>query len=92
MTKVKRVVLDVLKPHTPNALEFATALAEQRAGYRVKLTVIEVDEQTETVTVVIEADDIQFEAIAERILAMGGSVHSIDEAEVVSEPVASDVS
>ena len=85
MSKVKRIMLDVLKPHTPNALEFAAAIAEQGAGYRVKLTVVEVDEKTESVRVIVEGDAIQFEQIAAIISDMGGSVHSIDEAEVVSE-------
>ena len=30
MVHLKRVVLDVLKPHTPNALEFTTAIAEMK--------------------------------------------------------------
>ena len=84
MVLVKRLVLDVLKPHTPNSLEFARALAEQGAGYHVKFTVVEVDENTETVVIVIEADDIQFDAIANTINQLGGSLHSIDEVEVVN--------
>lgn len=84
MVTVKRLVLDVLKPHTPNSLDFARALAEQGAGYQVKFTVLEVDENTETVVIVIEGEDIQFEAIAETITKLGGSLHSIDEVEVIN--------
>lgn len=84
MVLVKRLVLDVLKPHSPNSLDFATALAEQGAGYAVKFTVVEVDENTETVIIVIEAEDIRFDDIAESINRLGGSVHSIDEVEVVN--------
>lgn len=84
MIYVKRIVLDVLKPHQPNGLEFTSAIAEQSPGARVKLTVIEVDEQTETVIIVIEGQDLRYNEITEAISNMGGTVHSIDEVEVES--------
>ncbi len=82
MTRTKRLVLDVLKPHQPNALEFSAALAELGPDYRVLLTVIEVDKKTESTTLVIEGDDLDFTALREAIEQMGASVHSIDEVEV----------
>jgi len=84
MITVKRVVLDVLKPHHPNALEFAKAIAGQGGDYRVQLTVVEMDEKTETIEVTVEGDDIQFDGILETITTMGGSLHSIDEVEVIA--------
>jgi hypothetical protein len=84
MIYVKRIVLDVLKPHQPNGLEFTSAIAEQSPGARVKLTVIEVDEQTETVVIDIEGQDLRYNDITEAISNMGGTVHSIDEVEVES--------
>ena len=84
MINVKRIVVDVLKPHQPNGLEFTSAIAEQSPGARVKLTVIEVDEQTETVVIDIEGQDLRYNEITEAISTMGGTVHSIDEVEVES--------
>ena len=84
MINVKRIMLDVLKPHQPNSLEFTSAIAEQSPGASVKLTVIEVDEQTETVIIVIEGQDLRYNEITEAISTMGGTVHSIDEVEVES--------
>ena len=84
MISVKRIVLDVLKPHQPNGLEFTSAIAEQSPGARVKLTVTEVDEQTETVVIVIEGEGLRYNEITEAISSMGGTVHSIDEVEVES--------
>ena len=52
----ERLVLDVLKPHQPNALVFSQNLAATGAGYRVQLTVSEVDEHTETLRIVIAGD------------------------------------
>ena len=82
MHHIRRLVLDVLKPHQPNALEFAATLADLGADYRVKLTVLEVDEKTETISLVVEGQDIQFQAIIDTITQLGASMHSIDEVEV----------
>ncbi len=84
MSLIKRVVLDVLKPHHPNALEFASAIADAHAGCRVRLTVLEVDEKTETVTLVVESGDVPYQELVETIQDLGGSVHSIDEVEVIN--------
>lgn len=85
MVSVKRIVLDVLKPHQPNALEFSRAIAEVGADYRVYLTVCEVDEHTETLIVEVEGSAIDFDAVQAAIHTLGGSLHSIDEVEVLSE-------
>ncbi|MDR4518974.1 MAG: DUF211 domain-containing protein [Nitrosomonas sp.] len=83
MVKVKRMVLDVLKPHQPNGLEFASVLAEHCLDCHIKYSVVEVDEQTETTVLVIEGDHIQFDVVLETINSMGATIHSIDEVEVV---------
>lgn len=82
MSKTIKLVLDVLKPHLPNALEFSLALANLGADYHVKLTVTEVDKKTESTIVTIEGGDIRFDEIKNAIEKMGASVHSIDEVEV----------
>ena len=70
----------------PNVLEFASAIADKHSGCRVKITVTEVDEKTETTVISIESDDIPYEAIVETITSLGASVHSIDEVEVSLPP------
>lgn len=82
MALVKRLVLDVLKPHQPSVLEFARTIASAGLQCRVRITVLEVDENTETIQVVVEGDRIDFEAIQSSISELGGSLHSIDEVEV----------
>ncbi|HID46135.1 MAG TPA: hypothetical protein EYP34_10310 [Chromatiaceae bacterium] len=89
MAQIKKLVLDVLKPHKPNALEFAVALADLSSQLKVRLTVAEVDEKTESTIVFIEGGDVDYEAIAERITRLGGSIHSIDEVEVIGTGEAS---
>lgn len=85
MVSVKRIMLDVLKPHQPNALEFSQAIAKVGEDYRVCLTVIEMDENTETLQLEIEGSVIDFDAIESAITSMGGSLHSIDQVEVQNE-------
>jgi hypothetical protein len=85
MSRLQRLVLDVLKPHQPNALEFARALAAIDQGYGVSLKVVEVDEQTETLQVTLEANDLDFDRIAAAIAETGASLHSVDEVSVVGE-------
>ena len=84
MSAVKRVVLDVLKPLQPNALEFASAIADRHAGCRVTVTVSEVDARTETTLVTIEGDAIPYDEVVSTINSLGASVHSIDAVEVSS--------
>ncbi len=84
MITVKKVVLDVLKPHKPNGLEFATLLSEKCPESLINLSVSAVDENTESVVLVIEGDSLEYERILATIQEMGGSVHSIDEVEVLN--------
>jgi hypothetical protein len=82
MSVIKRVVLDVLKPLHPDILEFASTIADQHSGCRVKIIVTELDQKTESTVVVIDGEDIPYAEIAETINRLGASVHSIDEVEV----------
>jgi len=83
MVKVQRIVLDVLKPHSPNGLEFSTQLAEKCPGCRFNFKVLEVDEKTETVIIIVESENIPFDDVSGVISTMGASIHSIDEVEVI---------
>ena len=83
MVKVQRIVLDVLKPHSPNGLEFSLQLAEKCPGCRFNFKVLEVDEKTETVVIIVESDSIPYDDVFDAINSMGGSIHSIDEVDVI---------
>lgn len=87
MVHIKRIILDVLKPHNPNPLDFTTAIAEKASGCRIKLTVAAMDEKTETVLLMIEGENVPYSLITEVISSLGGSIHSIDEVDVENRPV-----
>ncbi len=86
MPNLRKIELDVLKPHLPNVLELATAIAALEASYRVDLDVVEMDEKTETLTLVIEGEDLDYPRIEDAIRSMGGSIHSIDKCTVFGDP------
>ncbi len=82
MAKIRRFVLDVLKPHQPNVVDFASSLADLAADCRIKLTVTAVDKMTENIILEVEGNDLQFDNFSAEIKKMGASVHSIDEVDV----------
>ena len=85
MATIRRIILDVLKPHHPNAYEFAMVLADLGSEYVVHLSVIEVDENTESVQLELKAPSIDFELVQAAIIEMGASLHSIDEVDACSQ-------
>lgn len=90
MTLLTRIVLDVLKPHVPNALGFAKAIADNNSGCQVTVTVVEVDEKTESTMVTIEGNEIEYEQVVDAVTSLGASVHSIDEVTVSNKTQSTD--
>ncbi len=86
MVSLKRIVLDVLKPHEPTIVELATELAERGADYEVRIRVIEMDDQTETLELMVAGEAVDLQQIEAAIAALGGSVHSVDEVLVGPAP------
>ncbi len=82
---IRKIVLDVLKPHQPPIYDFAMRIEELPNVDRVSISTQEIDEQTETVKIVIEGSDVDYDKVEERIVELGASVHSVDEVTVESE-------
>ena len=78
MSKIKRLVLDVLKPHKPTIVELSKRISVTKGVFGVNCTLNEVDQETETVKITIEGDDISFESVVNAIESSGGVIHSID--------------
>ncbi len=76
---LSRLVLDVLKPHIPDLIEFCKSLSEVGGVRKVSAVVMEVDAETDTVKITVEGREIDFEALKERVREMGGAIHSVDE-------------
>jgi len=77
-TPIKLLVLDILKPHKPNIVEFSQALAKTNGIENLDISVYAVDERTESVKMVLEGASLNFEVIRKTIEDFGAVVHSVD--------------
>lgn len=78
MGELKRLVLDVLKPHHPSIVELAESLSVVDGVYGVNCSVAEVDHATMNIKITVEGMNINFEAVSEIISESGAVIHSID--------------
>lgn len=78
MSDIKRVVLDVLKPHHPGIVELSQRLSVLQGISGVNITIVEVDQDTETVKITIEGNAIIFDEVETSITEAGAVIHSVD--------------
>lgn len=76
---IRRLVLDVLKPHEPGMVELTNGMHEKLDIEGVTATLIEMDEEVRTVRVVIEGENLNLDRVASVITDLGASIHSIDQ-------------
>jgi len=79
MGKIRRIVLDTLKPMEPNIIEMAKKLSVVDGVSAVNISLVEIDLKVENAKITIEGEDINFEDVEKLIKDMGASIHSIDE-------------
>jgi hypothetical protein len=75
---VKMLVLDVLKPHKPNILDFGKRLCTEKSIEAATISVYAVDEKTESLKIVLEGQNIDFDKIKDLLEHQGGVIHSMD--------------
>ena len=78
VSQIRRVVLDVLKPHEPSIIEFARRLSKLKGIDGVNCMLEEVDQATETLKIIIEGPNINFDLVKDTIKDCGGAIHSVD--------------
>ncbi|MCW4020124.1 MAG: DUF211 domain-containing protein [Candidatus Bathyarchaeota archaeon] len=86
---IKRVVLDVLKLRDPPLAEFALSLCSIPNIEDVKVSLVEIDQNTESVKVTMEGENVDLDFIHNLMKDYGAVIHSIDEV-VVGKKIASD--
>lgn len=84
-TFIRKLVLDVVKPHDPNIIEMADAVSKLDGVKRVDIEVRDYDTNIERLKLVIEGNDLDEDDILELIRYYGGNVASIDGVTVESE-------
>ncbi len=80
--KIKELILDVLKPHTPSLPVFATFLAELHGIENVEVSLVEMDERTESLGVILIGEDIDYDSLKEHMGKQGAVIHSVDKVTV----------
>lgn len=78
MSNLRKIVLDVLKPHRPDIVEYSERLSDIKNVTGVSIFLNEVDQETENIKVIIEGFNLNYKIIRKAIEEMAGSVHSID--------------
>jgi hypothetical protein len=78
MTSVRRLVLDVLKPHDPPLVDFTEQIARLDGVDGVTCSLIELDREVQNVEVAVEGESLDVGAIEAAVEGLGGTVHSID--------------
>ena len=78
MTSIKRLILDVLKPHTPSIIELAERIGDLPGISGVNISLEETDAETDSVKITVEGTDISYKSVKKEISECGAVIHSID--------------
>jgi hypothetical protein len=78
LSDIKRLVLDVLKPHHPSIVELSKRLSVLSGVSGVNCTLEEVVQETESIKITIEGTSIDFEEVERTIADTGAVIHSVD--------------
>lgn len=78
MSDIRRLVLDVLKPHHPSIIDMTRRLSDLQGVDGVYCTLDEVDQETESVKVVVEGNGLDIDRVEEAIRECGAVIHSVD--------------
>ena len=82
LANIRRIVLDVLKPHKPEIMDMAEQLADLAGVDGVDISLIEMDQKVENVKITCEGDSIDYEKVERIIKENGASIHSLDKISV----------
>ena len=78
LTSIKRIILDVLKPHSPSIIEVAERIANLEGISGVNISLEEVDAETDSIKITIEGNNIDYNKVKKEISECGAVIHSVD--------------
>jgi hypothetical protein len=76
---IRRLILDVLKPHKPSVVEVSEALSHLEGVEGVNIIMNEIDQQVENAKIIIAGNSLNFEDIKSKLKELGATIHSVDE-------------
>ena len=77
--QITHIVLDVLKPHQPPLPSFASFLGEMDGVTRVDVSVVEMDEKTESLKIIIDGTELDYDGLRSHMARQGAVIHSVDQ-------------
>jgi hypothetical protein len=78
LSEIKRLILDVLKPHNPSIIEVSRQLSDLGGVSGVNCMLEEVDKETDSIKITMEGADISYEDVEKTLESMGAVIHSVD--------------
>ena len=82
---IKKLVLDVLKPHEPPIDELASKLASLDGTDRVSISLAEIGQSTGSLKIIIDGSDIHIDSVRHSLEELGAVIHSVDEVAVAKK-------
>jgi len=79
MDQIRRLVVDILKPHEPPLVEFTQDIAGIEGVDATTSSLIELDQEVQNVKLSIEGEGLDLERLEDAVENLGGTVHSVDE-------------
>jgi len=79
MAPLRRLVVDVLKPHDPPLVAFTEHLADLDSVAGASASLVELDQEVQNIELTLEGEDVDFEAVEAAVEELSGTVHSVDE-------------
>jgi len=76
---IRRLVLDVLKPHNPDVIELSETLSRLEGVEGVNIIIYEIDQEVENAKIIIGRNNIDFESVKKKLEEMGATIHSVDQ-------------
>lgn len=78
--KLRRLVLDVLKPHEPSVINLSQQLSALKGVDGADITIVGVDRKVESARITLEGENINYDSVVKIIRDNGGSVKRIEKA------------
>ena len=75
---LRRIILDVLKPHIPTIMDVAREISKLKFVEGVHVRTYNRETKVESVRITIEGNELLYAEIEKKISELGASVHSVD--------------
>lgn len=79
MAPIRRLVMDLLKPHEPSTVALAADVADCPGVEGVNATLVETDREVQNVKLTVEGPAVDHDAVVDAVEDFGCALHSLDQ-------------